>query len=312
MNKIILAGGSGFLGRELADYFAKRAWKVVILTRNASFDGNRAREIHWDAHTPGPWAKQLDGATAVVNLTGKSVDCRYNARNRGEILRSRVEATKLIGEAISRCVHPPHVWLNASTATIYKHTFGQPWDETGETGSTRKANDAFSVEVAEAWEKALKEVPTHATRKVALRTALVLGVGRNSVFPVLRRLTRLGLGGKMGKGDQYVSWIHVRDFCRAIDFLINHDEFEGPMNLAAPNPIPNREMMRTLREVCTAPLGLPAPKWMLEIGAFFLRTETELILKSRRVIPGRLLNAGFRFDFPMLKNAFEDLMRRPT
>src|SRR6476660_5565962 len=122
MNKIILAGGSGFLGRELSDYFLKRSWEVLILTRKASFGGNRVREIHWDAHTPGPWAKELDGATAVVNLTGKSVDCRYNARNRGEILRSRVESTRIIGDAISRCAHPPRVWLNASTATIYKHT----------------------------------------------------------------------------------------------------------------------------------------------------------------------------------------------
>jgi uncharacterized protein (TIGR01777 family) len=346
MNKIVLAGGSGFLGGELAAYFLNKNWEVVILTRHPGqveksttggedvggfttgrqrrnpgpirdssrrllqSEGWDARGVTWDARTLGPWASELDGATAVVNLTGKSVDCRYNARNRKEILRSRVESTRVIGEAINHCERPPRVWLNASTATVYKHTIGQPWDETGETGSTPEANDAFSIEVADAWEQALNVALTPVTRKIALRTTLVLGLGRNSVFPVLRRLTRLGLGGKMGTGTQFVSWIHVRDFCRSIEFLIDHHEIEGVVNIAAPNPVPNREMMKSLRGVCSAPIGLPASKWMLEIGAFFLRTETELILKSRRVIPGRLLDAGFRFDFPILKNAFEHLAIR--
>jgi uncharacterized protein (TIGR01777 family) len=310
MKRIILAGGSGFLGRELAVFFSKQNWEVVILTRHPASAHAGVREVHWDAKTLGAWVKEIDGSIAVVNLTGKSVDCRYTIRNRNEIIRSRVESTKVIGEAIGQCAHPPGLWLNASTATIYKHTFEKPWNESGEVGSTREAHDEFSVEVALAWEKALTEAHAPSTRKVALRTTLVLGRARNSVFPVLRRLTQCGLGGKMGSGDQYVSWIHVRDFCRAIEFLIAHQKIQGIVNLAAPGPATNQEMMEMLRKVCGAPIGLPSPKWLLEIGAFFLRTETELILKSRRVIPGRLLDAGFTFDFPLLRDAFDDLVFR--
>jgi uncharacterized protein (TIGR01777 family) len=249
----------------------------------------------------------LDGASAVVNLAGKSVNCRYNARNRREILDSRIDSTRALGEAISRCAAPPAVWLNASTATIYTHTFGHPWDESGETAATLEAKDAFSVEVAKAWERALDEFHTPATRKVALRMAMVLGHGKNSVFPTLRRLVRLGLGGKMGHGRQFVSWIHESDYCRAVEWLITRNDIRGVVNLAAPNPLPNAEMMTTLRRVCGVPFGLPATQWMLEAGAFLLRTETELIIKSRRVIPRRLLESGFQFEFPRIQEAFEDL-----
>ena len=350
--KIILAGGSGFLGQALATYFQQRGFEVVVLTRRASLRETTAssppeeerekplapccqegslrapelaplsspggegsgerRPVGWDACTLGPWQHELEGALAVVNLTGKSVNCRYNARNRREIMDSRVNSTRVIGQAIASCEAPPKVWLNASTATVYKHTFGPAWDENGQTEASAEAKDKFSVEVAWAWEGALNEAATPHTRKVAMRMAMVLGQGRNSVFPVLRRLTRLGLGGRMGNGTQFVSWIHESDFCRAVEWLIGHDELAGPVNLTAPGPLPNAEMMRTLRQVCDVPIGLPATEWMLEVGAFFLRTETELLIKSRRVIPGRLLQSGFRFEFPGIREAFEDLLRQKT
>jgi uncharacterized protein len=310
MKRIILAGGSGFLGQALAAHFLNAQWEVVILTRSPGQCGVAGRQVAWDACALGSWQKELEGATALINLTGKSVNCRYNARNRKEILDSRVNSTRVLGQAIGQCVRPPQVWLNASTATVYRHTFGDPWDETGETEATAEAKDRFSVEVALAWEHALKETPTPRTRKVAMRLAMVLGLGKNSVFPVLLRLARFGLGGKMGSGRQFVSWIHESDYCRAVEWLISHEDIEGPVNLAAPNPLPNREMMSLLRQVCHVPFGLPGTDWMLEIGAFFLRTETELFIKSRRVVPGRLLESGFAFQFPMIREAFEALCKR--
>jgi hypothetical protein len=225
-------------------------------------------------------------------------------------MESRVKSTRVIGEVIRRCERPPRVWLNASTATIYKHTFGAPHDEHGEIAASAEAYDAFSIEVAQAWERTLDEAFVPKTRKVALRTAMVLGMGENSVFPMLRRLARFGLGGRMGSGKQYVSWIHERDFCGAIDWILERDEFSGPVNLAAPNPVTNAEMMRLLREVVGAPFGLPATEWMLHVGAFVLRTEVELMIKSRRVVPKRLLDSGFRFEFPTIREAFVELNLR--
>jgi uncharacterized protein (TIGR01777 family) len=308
--RIVVAGGSGFLGQALASHFSKEGWEVVILARSPNTSEQAVREVAWDARTAGPWQAELEEAAAVVNLTGKSVNCRYHARNRQEIMDSRTNSTRVLGEAISRCANPPKVWLNASTATIYRHTFGPAWDEGGLVEPTPEAKDAFSLEVAEAWERVFEEAQTPGTRKVALRTAMVLGMGQNSVFPMLRRLTRLGLGGKMGTGKQFVSWIHEADFCRVVGWLLEHNDIEGIVNIAAPNPLPNREMMKTLREVCGVPVGLPAATWMLEFGAFFIRTETELIIKSRRVVPGRLLKSGFRFSFPTIHAAFEDLCNR--
>lgn len=344
MKRIILAGGSGFLGGALAKHFRALGWEVVVLTRSPKVVGQASslssgaytdavvsdkqiaggtpgrtgktpvplpvREVAWDARTLGEWSGELDGAEAVINLTGKSVDCRYTARNRREIIASRVDSTRAVGEAIARCANPPRVWLNASSATIYLHSFDRPMDESAPQGATPEAKDEFSIEVIRAWERAFGEAPTPRTRKVALRTTMVLGHARNSVFPVLRRLTRLGLGGRMGSGRQFVSWMHEVDFCRAVEWLITREEISGAVNLAAPNPLPNAEMMRLFREVCGVPLGLPAMEWMLEVGAFFLRTEAELILKSRRVVPGRLLGSGFEFRFPEMRAALEDLNRR--
>jgi len=310
MKRILLAGGSGFIGQALAAHFLAAKWDVVVLTRSPGQPGVAGRQLVWDAGSIGVWQKELDGASAVINLTGKSVNCRYNARNRREILDSRVDSTRALGQAIAGCSQPPEVWLNASTATVYRHTFGEPWDENGETEATEEAKDRFSVEVAWAWEQALKEAATPRTRKIALRMAMVLGLAENSVFPMLRRLARLGLGGKMGSGRQFVSWIHETDYCRAAEWLITHGDFEGPVNLTAPNPVSNDEMMRTLRQLCGVPFGLPATEWMLEMGAFLLRTETELIVKSRRVIPGRLRKSGFEFQFPTIREAFKELCSR--
>lgn len=326
-SRIILAGGSGFLGGVLANYFSDRGWEVVILTRQVTPAPSAAcgstaprpaspsyrgpvRSALWDGLTVGAWQSELEDATALINLSGKSVNCRYTPGNRRQILDSRINSTRVLGEAIGRCSSPPPVWLNASTATIYKHTLGDPNDEAGEIAATPEAKDAFSIEVGQAWERALNEARTPRTRKVAPRMTMVLGLGQNSVFPVLRRLVRFGLGGKMGRGNQFVSWIHELDFCRALEWLIAHDNMAGPINLAAPNPITNREMMRTLRRVYGVPFRLPATRWMLEVGAWLMRTETELIIKSRRAIPRRLLESGFDFRFPTIQGAFENLAAR--
>ena len=308
--RLILAGGSGFLGQALARHFQALGWEVVVLTRTPQAS-HATREVRWDAATLGEWTRELGGATAVVNLTGRTVDCRYNEANRRAILDSRVNSTRVVGQAISQCARPPRVWLNASSATLYRHTFGPAWDESGtDFAATPEVKDEFSLEVIHAWERALNEAETPRTRKVALRTTMVLGLARNSVFPVLRRLARLGLGGRMGSGEQFVSWLHETDFLRAVEFLIAHEELSGAVNCAAPNPVPNHELMRAFRELVGMPLGLPATAWMLEVGAFFLRTETELILKSRRVVPGRLLRAGFEFRFPELRGALSELQSR--
>lgn len=294
--RIVLAGGSGFLGRILGEAFVSSGHEVVVLTRFPGLRNNGLKEIVWDGKTPGDWAGVIDGTDVVINLAGRSVDCRYNASNRRAIMESRVDSTRVLGRVIEGCKRPPALWLNSSTATIYKHSLDQPMDETGAIGATAEAKDAFSIEVACAWEKALDDAQTADTRKVALRTAMVLGP-HGGVFPVLRRLTKLGLGGKMGNGGQYVSWIHAEDFCRAIGWIMAKPELSGVVNVAAPSPLPNHEMMRAFRQLCGIPFGLPATAWMLEVGAFFARTETELMIKSRRVVPGRLLASGFHFHF---------------
>jgi uncharacterized protein len=304
--RIILAGGSGFLGQVLAEKFLRQNYEVIILARSPRVRNDAAKKIEWDAKSYGDWARYVDGAEVVINLTGKSVDCRYNEANRKAIIASRVDSTRVLGEAIAKCKQPPRVWLNSSSATIYKHTFDLPMDESGKTGATPEAHDEFSIKVIREWERALDEAQTPATRKVALRITMVFGKD-GGVFPVLRRLTRFGLGGKMGGGKQFVSWIHVDDFLRAVEWIILNENLSGAINLAAPNPLPNRDMMRLMREAGGVPFGLPATEWMLEIGAVFLRTETELILKSRRVVPGRLLASGFQFQFPDLRGALKSL-----
>lgn len=307
--KIILAGGSGFLGSVLAEFFAAKGNEVVILTRRPRQRTDMIREVRWDGTTVGDWFNELEGARALINLAGVSVNCRYHARNCKLMLDSRLDSTRVLGEAIAQCANPPPIWLNSSTATIYKHTFGPAWDEAGAVGGCAEAKDVFSVHIATEWERVFNEAKLPRTRKVALRSAMVLGHGKNSVLPNLLRLARLGLGGSLADGRQFVSWIHQEDFCRAVKWIIEHESMSGPVNLAAPNPVTNVEFMATIRRVCRAPFGLPASRWMMEIGAFVLRTETELVIKSRRVVPGKLLAGGFSFKFPELKHAIENLTK---
>ena len=311
--KIVIPGGTGQVGTLLARTFAKDGHTVAVLSRKPTAETSW-RVAAWDAETLGDWTRELEGADAVINLAGRSVNCRYTPENRKTILESRAHSTRIVGEAIARAKNPPSVWLQASTATIYAHRYDAPNDEeTGIMGGSEpNAPDTwkFSIEVAKAWERALEAAETPNTRKVALRSAMVMSPDRDGVFDVLLGLVRRGLGGKSGNGRQYVSWMHNRDFVRALYFLLERGDLRGPINLAAPAPLPNAEFMRDLRRAWGIGFGLPATNWMLEIGAVFLRTETELILKSRRVVPGRLLEAGFRFDFPAWPEAAQDLVRR--
>jgi uncharacterized protein len=310
--RIVLAGGTGFLGQLLGAFLQPRGWEPIVLTRSPSAKA-KFKELAWDARSPGEWTHALEGAEAVINLVGRSVNCRYTRANRREIMDSRVESTRVLGEAIARCGQSPKTWLNSSTATIYKHSLDRPNDEScTDFSSTREAKDEFSVKVARAWEQAFNAAQTPETRKVALRTTIVFGTIHGGVFQILRRLTRFQLGGKMGSGRQFVSWIHETDFCRAIQWILEHPDLIGPVNLAAPHPITNREMMQTFRRVCGVSFGLPAAEWMLEVGAFFLRTETELLLKSRNVIPAKLLASGFEFCFPRMEEALRDLAGRAS
>lgn len=305
MNQVILAGGSGFLGRALAAHFRSLGREVVVLTRTPTLRADGVREVGWDARTLGDWAREFDGAAAVINLAGRSINCRYTPENRRQILASRVDATRAVGEAIARTAQPPPVWLNASAAAVYKHS-DAPMDETGESAPTPEIGDAFSIEVVRAWESALEQARTSRTRKVAMRITLVFGT-EGGAYPVFRRLARLGLGGRAGSGRQWVSWIHVADFVRAVEWLLQRDDLSGPVNVTAPHPVPQAEMMRLLRQSCGVPFGLPAAEWMVRLGARFMGTEPELILKSRRIVPGKLVASGFRFEFPELRAALEQL-----
>lgn len=305
--RIVVAGGSGFLGRTLTAWYAKQGRELTVLSRRP-VDGEGARTVAWDGENLGDWVDALDGADALINLAGRSVNCRYHARNRREIMDSRVLSTRVLGRAMRECASPPPVWLNASTATIYKHTYGAPHDEAnGTIEATAEAKDAFSIEVARAWEQEFADATLPATRKIVMRTALVLGNEPGGVFPILRRLTRCFLGGPMAGGRPYVSWIHAEDFCRAVDWLMTEPGADGVYNLCSPNPVPNSELMAALQNALGVPFGLPATRWMLAIGAFVLRTETELLIKSRRVAPARLLAEGFAFRHPDLEEAIADL-----
>lgn len=309
--KIVIPGGSGQVGAVLARRFVADGHEVVVLSRKPV--AHEWKVIEWDAERRGDWVRELEGTDVVINLAGRSVNCRYHAKNRRQMIDSRVKSTRAVGEAIAAAARPPKVWLQASTATIYAHRFDAANDEaTGIIGGAEPdAPDTwrFSIEVAKAWEEAANAIETPATRKVLLRSAMTMSPDRGGIFDVLLGMVRRGLGGANGDGRQYVSWIHERDFIRAVYWLIDH-ELTGPVNLAAPYPLPNAEFLSVLRKAWGARVGLPATRWMLEVGAIFLRTETELILKSRRVVPGRLLESGFKFDFPRWPEAADDLCRR--
>ncbi|KOG42706.1 TIGR01777 family oxidoreductase [Streptomyces decoyicus] len=308
--KIVIPGGTGQVGNILNRALSAAGHEVVVLTRRPVREG----EVHWDGATLGPWAAAVDGSDVVINLAGRSVSCRYTPANLQEMMSSRVDSARVVGEAIAAAARPPRVWLQMSTATLYAHRFDAPHDEaTGVVGGSEPGVPgywAYSVEIAEAWERAQEQARTPDTRKVALRSAMVMSPDRGGVFDVLLRLARLGLGGPVAGGAQYVSWIHDRDFVRAVEFLTDRGDLTGPVNLSAPAPLPQRGFMRALRAAWGVPVGLPATKWMAELGAFALRSDTELLLKSRRVVPGRLLEAGFAFEYDAWPEAANDLVRR--
>jgi uncharacterized protein len=310
--RVVIPGGAGHLGRIVAGHLHAKGNAVTVLSRGGVVLPWRV--VSWNGTDHDDWTRELEDADVVVNLAGRSVNCRYNATNRREILESRIRTTELLGEVICRLNRPPHLWINASTATIYRHSLDREMDEaTGELGGQEPdAPDSwrFSIEVATRWEKTFFAANTPRTRKIALRSAIVMSAKTGGPFDILLRLVRLGLGGACGSGKQFVSWIHEDDFVRALDYLVAQEEFCGPINVASPNPLPNQDFMRLLRKAWGVNVGIPASKWILEVGAFFLRTETELTLKSRRVVPGILLNSGFEFQFPEWRGAAEDLVQR--
>ncbi len=310
--RIVIPGGTGQLGSLLARWFIEHGHRVTVLGRS-SYQGP-GDFAAWDGATLGAWCEHIDGADAVINLAGRSVNCRYTRANLDAMMSSRVDSTRVVGEAIAAARRPPPVWLQMSTATIYAHRFDAANDEsTGIIGGDEPGVPAywgFSVDIARRWEQTQAEGTTPATRKVALRAAMVMSPDRGGVFDAFLGLVRKRLGGAAAGGRQFVSWIHDRDFVRAVDFLLARDDLVGPVNLAAPGPLPQRDFMRILRQAYGVRLGLPATRWMLRLGAFLLRTDVELVLKSRRVVPGRLLDAGFAFEHPDWTAAAPDLVSR--
>jgi len=305
--KIVIPGGSGQIGSVLARHYRGAGHEVVILGRGAGVTA-------WDGKTLGPWAAELDGADVVINLAGRTVNCRYTEENLKQMMDSRVDSTRVVGEAIAAANKPPRVWLQMSTATIYAHRLDAPNDEaTGVIGGNEPDVPAYwkrSIDIAVAWEAALDAAVTPNTRRVALRTAMMMSPDRGGIFDVLLGLARKRLGGAIAGGAQYVSWIHDRDFLGAIELLVARDDLAGAVNMAAPNPLPQRDFMKAIREAAKIGLGLPATAWMARIGAWALRTDAELTLKSRRVVPGRLLEAGYKFAFPTWPEATADLIAR--
>ena len=315
MNKhlrIFIPGGNGQVGTVLSRHFHAQGHEVVVIARKPV--PAPWRVVKWDGENLGDWTSELENSDLVINLAGRSVNCRYTAANRKAIMDSRTETTRLLGRAIGQLANPPRLWMNASTATIYRHVYDRPMDEqTGEIGGSEPdvpAKWKFSIDVATGWEAAFFDAVTPNTRKIALRSAMIMSPDRGGIFDTLLRLVRFGLGGPAGSGQQFISWIHDEDFLSSIEYLVAHDEFSGAVNIASPKPLANREFMKSLRVASGTRIGLPASSWMLEIGTFFLRSETELVLKSRRVIPGRLLEGGFQFKFPDWSVAAQNLVAR--
>lgn len=312
-----MPGGSGHIGWSLKKYFEPKGWKFKILTRTPRVLGN----VLWDGETVADWRSELDWADILINLAGRSVNCRYDRAHLDEMRDSRVNSTRVLGEAMTACLNPPKLWLQSSTATIYSHRFDAPNDEAtgvlGYDGSEGTASGAdgdpkwiASIKIAKAWEAEFDKFVLRSTRKIAMRSSMVMSSAEGSVLDVFASLARNGLGGAAGDGKQFVSWIHETDFARAIEFLVEHDELSGPVNICSPIPLPNSDFLRELREQVGAKVALPTAKWMLEVGAYFMKTETELLLKSRRVVPRRLMEAGFAFEFPYWSEACADLMRQ--
>ncbi len=303
MKKLIIAAGTGFLGQVLVAHFKDKFDEIAILTRGKSTSIDSIKYVNWDAKTLTGWENELENASVLINLAGKSVDCRYTAANKKEIYDSRIDSTKILNEAVLNCKNPPKHWLNSSTSTIYRFSLDKQMDEvTGEIG------DDFSMNIAKSWERVFFETETTKTLKTALRTSIVLGKNGGAFVPI-KMLTKFGLGGKQGKGNQFISWIHEKDFARAIEFVIEK-ELIGVVNIVSPKPSTNSDFMTTLRKTIGIPFGLSTSKLLLEIGSFFIRTETELVLKSRNVIPKKLQENGFIFEYAILEKTFKNLTKK--
>jgi uncharacterized protein (TIGR01777 family) len=300
--KIVLAGGNGYLGTVLAKYYQALAHEVIILSRKPAAAKGNITTLVWDGATAGEWAKALEHADLLINLCGKNVNCRYTPKNKQEIVSSRVVPTALLGKVIGGLSHPPKLWINVTSATIYRHAEDHAQDEvTGEIGH------GFSIDVCQQWEQVFFGAATPGTRKVALRMGIVLGHS-DGVFPRLLNLVKLGMGGKQGNGEQYVAWVHEHDAARITDWLMQHTDVNGIINCTAPGAVKNHNLMRIIRRAYGMPFGLPAPQWLLEIGAVVIGTETELILKSRWVAPKRLIDGGYQFQFPQAEYAVNDIL----
>ncbi len=300
--KIIIAGGNGFLGKVLCNHFGETN-DIIVLSRGRTRVQDGIRYENWDAKNIGEWKPVLEKADVLINMVGRTVDCRYNEKNKKEILDSRIDSTTVLGNAIRQCQNPPKLWINSASATIYRHAEDREMDEdTGEIGS------GFSVDVCKAWEKCFFDFQLQSTRQVAVRTSIVLGRTGGAIKPLIN-LARFGLGGKQGSGNQFFSWIHEEDFARAIEFIIDRESITGPINVVSPKPIRNKELMKLIRKSIRMPFGLPMPKCMLEFGARIIKTETELILKSRNVIPGKLNAKGFEYTFGTIEKALAEIVK---
>jgi uncharacterized protein len=291
--KVILAGGTGFIGQYFEKQFKELGYDVKHISR-------QPQHISWNDKSA--IIDALEDGELLINLAGKSVNCRYNEANKREIMNSRLETTKILGESVLSCKNPPHLWINSSTATIYRHAEDRPMTETnGEIGS------GFSVDVATNWEKTFYSFSLPKTRQIALRIAIVLGKDGGVMTPYMN-LVRFGLGGIQGSGNQMFSWIHVEDLFRIVLFLNKREDLSGTFNCSAPEPVSNREFMKKMRKSMNMPIGLPSPKWLLEIGSVMIRTESELVLKSRWVLPERLEREGYRFTFNTLDKTLQDIL----
>ena len=303
MKKLIIAGGTGFLGKVLINYFKEKVERVIILTRSQKANYENVSFLVWDGKTKGDWTTVFEGADILINMTGKSVDCRYTDKNKALILSSRIDSTRVLGEVVKQCSNPPKIWFNSSTATIYRHSLDKQMDETsGELG------DGFSVGIAKAWEQEFFSHQLEQTRQVALRTSIVFGKNGGAFVPI-KNLAKIGVGGKQGPGNQKVSFIHELDFARSIDFIINQETISGPVNIVSPTPTTNEVLMKVIREKLNVLIGIPMPTVLLELGAKLINTETELLLKSRNVLPGILNKHGFTFKYGSLEKTVNNLLK---
>lgn len=306
MPKLIIPGGSGFLGLQLARHFGAKGWSVYILSRQKKESEGNIHFLYWDGKTLGAWAEEIDGADAMVNMAGRTVNCRYNETNKKQILDSRIDSTRVLGEAVAQVSNKPKVWINSSSATIYQDTRGNLPANNEYDG---KIGTDFSMNICKAWEKEFRAAASDHVRKIALRTAIVIGKEPGGAMEYLINLSKLWLGGTQGGGQQFISWVHLNDFGRVVEFLIEQEHISGVINCAAPNPVTNQNFMEELRNAVGRSWGLPMPKPLLELGAIFLRTQTELVLKSRKVVSKRLEEEGFEFEYSNIQAAFKEICK---